>query len=635
MATAIQSRHQIDLAAPEFRERKFTATIERAAVIDETERTVELSFASEMPVERYFGREILEVSEAACDLSRLNDGGACLVNHDWDSQVGVVVRAWIDGTTKKARCLVKFSRGEDGQEIFDDIKDGIRRLVSVGYVVRKMVLQSVDGEMETHRVTDWQPYEVSIVSVPADPSVGIGRSAVNTEEKNVRKSQLYSTMSSTPAAPAASPEVAAPAATVIHDNAAERTRVKELFGAARALADRHPQHAEAIRNAATKCAETGDDVSTFNRTILNDVLGTKRDLAPVHQSPEAASVGLKKRDLERYSILRAIRAQVENKPLDGLERECSDEIARKLERQPKGFFLPEEIHAHRRSVRTLQATVAGDGGYTVGTEILAGELETLLRNQTRVVGLGARIIGGLVGDVTIPRQLTGATAYWVSESGSITQSSATFGQIVGRPRRIGTSVPYTKQFLAQTSLDAESFVVRDSDEAIAVELDRVAIRGSGASEPLGILNMASGDRSTSVTFGAAPTWAKYLEFFSNVATNNAILGSPAYLTTPASAVKAMATPKFSNTATPIWDGDMVGLFRAQWSNQFPSSGTQNQVIFGDFSQVLFLEWAGRDVVVDPYSGKKEGTVEVTIQRLIDMVIRRGKSFAISADSGAQ
>ncbi len=634
MAPATQSRHKLDLNAEEFRERKFTATIERAAVIDEAERTVEFSFASEMPVDRYFGREILDVSAEACDLSRLNDGGACLVNHDWDKQVGVVVRAWIDATTKKARCLVKFSRGEDGQEIFDDIKDGIRRLVSVGYVVRKMVLQSVDGEMETHRVTDWQPYEVSIVSVPADPSVGIGRSAA-TEEKTVRKSQPSLLMSQTPAAPAAPIEGAAPAVAVTHDNASERNRVKELFGAARALAERHPQHAEAIRNAATKCAETGDDVATFNRTILNDVLGTKRDFAPVTQAPDAAVVGLKKRDLERYSILRAIRAQVENKPLDGLERECSDEIARKLERQPKGFFLPEEVHAHRRSVRTLQATVAADGGYTVGTEILAGELETLLRNQTRVVGLGARVIGGLVGDVTIPRQLTGATAYWVSESGSITQSSATFGQIVGRPRRIGTSVPYTKQFLAQTSLDAESFVVRDSDEAIAVELDRVAIRGAGASEPLGILNLASGDRSTSVTFGAAPTWAKYLEFFSNVASNNAILGSPAYLTTPASAVKAMATPKFSNTATPIWDADMVGLFRAQWSNQFPSSGTLNQVIFGDFSQVLFLEWAGRDVVVDPYSGKKEGTVEVTIQRLIDMVIRRGKSFAISSDSGAQ
>ena len=91
------------------------------------------------------------------------------------------------------------------------------------------------------------------------------------------------------------------------------------------------------------------------------------------------------------------------------------------------------------------------------------------------------------------------------------------------------------------------------------------------------------------------------------------------------------------TVDKIWMDDKVGVFRALWSTQLPTTATPvaNQVIFGDFSQVLFLEWAGRDVVVDPYSGKKEGTVEVTIQRLMDVVIRRGKSFAVSADSGAQ
>lgn len=638
------SRYAINLGDPEFREMRRSLAIERGA-INKEDRTVEFSFASEAPVDRWYGREVLAIAPEACDLSRLLGGGACLVNHDWDDQVGVVTKAWLDVPAKKARCIVKFSRSVRGSEIFQDIADGIRSLISVGYSVRKMVLQSVDGDVETHRVTEWQPFEVSLVAVPADPSVGVGRSkpkeepaatpapAGKTLEKPSRKME---TAIATTTAPAVETRAAAPVTQGINDVAAERARVRELNAAAETLSRQHPDHAEAFRALAFKCAETGDTIDAFRSTVLNDILGTKKTLTPVRQTD--GGIGMSDRDKREYSILKAIREQIDGK-LTGREREMSDEVSRKLERAPRGFFLPDDMvryHRSKRNSRGYDVTTPANGGFTVGQTILANELETLLRNQTRVVQLGARVISGLVGDVSIPRQLTGATAYWVAENGSITQSAGTFGQIVGKPRRIGTSVPYTKQFLAQTSLDAESFVVQDSDEAIAVELDRVAIRGAGASEPLGILNLASADRSTSVTFGAAPTWLKYLEFFGNVATSNALLGRPSYLTTPASAVKAMGTARFSGGDTGIWDDTgKIGMFPAEWSNQFPTSGTLNQVIFGDFSQVLFLEWAGRDVVVDPFTGKKEGTVEVTIQRLIDMVVRRAKSFAISADSGAQ
>lgn len=637
----LQSRHKIDLSAKEFREMQRVAAVERESVNGEA-RTVEFSFASEAPVDRWFGREILDISSTAVDLTRLNNGGACLVNHDWDKQVGVVVKSWVDAATKKARCLVKFSRSKEGEDIFQDIRDGIRSLVSVGYIVRKMVLQSVDGDVETHRVTDWLPFEVSLVSVPADPSVGIGRSQPKEEKPSTPApavavepvtTQPIRKMSDTP-----TPAPVAPAPAVVNDLTAERQRIKDLNAAAKVLGERHPDKAEAFRNLAAKCSEAGDSIDAFNRCALNDILATKQDVSPVRQSPDAGKIGLSAKDTKRYSIMRAIQAVVNNRPLDGLERECNDEMARKLERQPKGFFLPEEIAADRRAhLRTMTATTPADGGYLKSEQLLGSELVEYLRNNSVVAQLGARVISGLQGDVTIPRQLTGATAYWVSETGSITQSNATFGQIVGKPRRLGTSVPYSKQFLAQSSIDAESFIVRDSDDSIAVELDRVALRGTGGAEPLGVANLASGDRSTAVTFGAAPTWAKYLEFVANVAANNALVGTPAYVASVASAVKAMSIAKFSGGDTGIWDNDMVGTFRARWTTQLLTSATPvaNMVIFGDWSQVLFLEWAGRDVVVDPYSGKKEGNVEVTIQRLMDVVIRRAKSFATSADSGAQ
>ena len=626
----LKTRHKIDLADKQFREMQREFSVDRAA-IDKEARTVALSYASETPVERWFGREILEITPQACDQSRLMNGGAVLVNHDWDDQVGVCMECSIDAATKKARMVAKFSRSVRGEEIFNDIVDGIRSLVSVGYIVRKMVLQSVEGDVETHRVTEWQPFEVSIVAVPADTAVGVGRS-----QPQDTPPVLTSTSRKMPPEELSAQEAATRNAGI----ASERTRMKDINAAAAVIVGRHPQHAEAIRALIAKCAETGDDVNAFNRTILADVLTT--DAATPETRQGDAMVGLSGKDRKRYSVLRAIRLAMEGRALDGLEGECNKELTKKLGREAKGFFLPDEIAADaamgRRDKRTLLAGSAPDGGYTVGQEMLTSEFVDYLRNNTVTIPLGARYISGLVGDVTIPRQLTGAAAYWVSETGSITQSSATFGQIVGKPRRIGTSVPYSKQFLAQTSLGAEAFVINDSDAATAVDLDRVALRGIGGSEPLGIANLASGDRSTSVTFGAAPTWAKYLEFFSSVAGNNAILGQPAYVASVASAVKAMTIAKFTNTSFPIWsENDMVGAFRARWTTQLLTSSTPvaNMVIFGDFSQCIFLEWAGRDVVVDPFTGKKEGTVEITIQRLMDFVVRRAKSFAISTDSGAQ
>lgn len=598
------------------------ATFERETINAE-KRTVEMSFASEVAVDRWFGREILDMKAGSVDLKRLNGGGALLLNHRTDQQIGVVEKAWVDESTKKARARVKISRSAQGEEILRDIQDGIRSLASVGYVVRKMVLESVDGDVETHRVTDWQPFEVSIVSVPADPSVGVGRSQ---ETDTKQAAPVVATTKELKMAETITPPADA--------TANERKRIKEINEACDVVAGRHKPHAEALRALARKCAETGDDVAAFNRACLSDILKTE-PLQPTRQiNPE---IGMTPKEVKRYSILRAIRKLVEHETLDGIERECSDEIQKKLGRAPVGFFLPEEVHAARRNERQLYAGVPASGGYTIGQEMLTSEFETYLRANTRVVELGARYIGGLVGDVTIPRQLTGATAYWVSETGSITQSSATFGQIVAKPRRIGTSVPYSKQFLTQTSIGSEAFIIADSDASIALDLDRVALRGTGGVEPLGIAYMASGDRSTSVTFSTTATWAKYLEFFSSVADNNAIVGSPAYVASVASAVKAMTIAKFSNTSDAIWKDDKVGVFRALWTTQLLTSATPvaNMVIFGDFSQVLFLEWAGRDVIVDPYSGKLTGTIEITIQRLMDVVIRRGKAFAISADSGAQ
>lgn len=403
----------------------------------------------------------------------------------------------------------------------------------------------------------------------------------------------------------------------------------------------------AMRDGAEKRAFTSEEAGKFDsleseiKNIDSEVGREERALAlaagekTIDQGSE--SLGLSEKEIRKFSLLRAVNILASGKALDGLEGEVSTAEARRLGRDPQGFFVPAEIFAgastDRRNIQRV--TPASDGGYTVGADVDYANMVELLRNQSLVMAAGARVITGLRGDVTIPRVLTGATAYWVSETGTITGSKATFGQIASKPRRIGASVPYSKQFLAQSGIGAEAFVRDDMFAAFGTELDRVAINGAGAAEPLGILNLASGDRATGVTFGAAPTWAKVVSFETNVETANALALPGArysYLTTPGVKGAWKTTAKIAGQAQWLWEnGDIVNGYAARSTNQIPS----NRVIFGDFGQVLYMEWTGIDVTVDTLTLAKAGQVEVTIQKYVDVVVRQGKAFSVSSDAGNQ
>jgi phage head maturation protease len=140
--------------------------------IDKQARTVELAFSSETPVPRIYGDEILDHSASSVDLTRLRNGAPLLMDHVHGDQIGVVESARID-PDRVGRALVRFGSGARANEIFNDVADGIRRNVSVGY----RVIDVQDDGGDSYRVTRWQPYEISVVSVPADASVGVGRAA--------------------------------------------------------------------------------------------------------------------------------------------------------------------------------------------------------------------------------------------------------------------------------------------------------------------------------------------------------------------------------------------------------------------------------------------------------------------------
>ena len=149
--------------------------------VEGEDRVVELSFSSEIIVERWWGAEILDHSDGCVDLSRLSEMGCVLFNHKRDIVIAKVEKAWIENNRGKAK--IRFDEDEESDKIYQKVKSGTLRGVSTGYIVNnwESVLsgkKSLDGRFKgpCEIAKRWMPYEISIVSVPADASVGVGRS---------------------------------------------------------------------------------------------------------------------------------------------------------------------------------------------------------------------------------------------------------------------------------------------------------------------------------------------------------------------------------------------------------------------------------------------------------------------------
>ncbi len=172
----------VQRAISETHKRSFT--IERAESAEIDDRTVDLAFATDTPCEHFSYRlwdfidVKLSMDKGAMRTERLTTGAALLADHDPRDHIGVVESFSVDTKDGKARAKVRFSKSARGEEIYQDVLDGIRRNVSVGFSIHKLVLEeeNEDGN-DLYRADDWEPFELSIVSIPADINAGVGRSA--------------------------------------------------------------------------------------------------------------------------------------------------------------------------------------------------------------------------------------------------------------------------------------------------------------------------------------------------------------------------------------------------------------------------------------------------------------------------
>ncbi len=580
------------------------------ASINEATRTVELSFSSETPVERYFGQEILDHSPAAVRLGRLNGGGAVLLEHDRNRQVGVIEKAWI-GNDRKGRASIRFGKGDLADEGFKDMQDGIRRLVSVGYRIHKTETITQPGGVETVRVTDWEPFEISIVSIPADETVGVGRGLSDPTSPQISNHTKMNNQ--------------------IDPVVAERNRVSTILEM-----DTQAQR-QGIQIDANRAISDGVSTDQFREQLYQSLISRQTPFTPGTPAPEYSRS--ERRDVARYSLARAIAGAAEGR-LDGIEKEMSDELARSMGRRPQGFFIPNEILAQRAGM-SVGLDSGAYGGSAVSTQLT--DLLGALRPRLAVAAAGATILSGLSGNVAIPR-VSATTASWAAETGTLSEQTPAVDQLVMSPKRLGAFSVLSKQLVTQTSGDIENFVRNDLLTALATALDAAAISGSGASnQPTGILAASGIGSVAGGTNGLAPSLAHLLALVAAVANANADEGQTGFLINNKTEAKLRGTPRVASTDSEMLlaEGQMTLIGRKMHvSNNVPSnltkgssSGVCSAIIFGNFADLVIGQWGGGiDLLVDPYTLATSGQLRLVAQGFFDILVRRAESFAAMKDA---
>lgn len=600
--------------------------------IDEENRTVELAFSSEQPVGRWFGQEILDHAPGSVRLGRMQNGGAVLMDHNIRDHVGVVESVTID-SDRRGRATVRFGRSARADEIFKDVVDGIRKHISVGYRIHKAVLEET-GDDDVYRVTDWEPYEISFVSVPADDSVGVGRSAdfdirsfLDTKEAAMPEAQETTSPAETRTEPTVDVKT-------IESNArkAEQERIRTISNTSAIYAVRG---VAGVAELERQFIENGRSVAEFNAALL-DKMG-ERESDPV--SHAAGDVGMSGEEVRRFSFVRAINALAN--PADrraqqaaAFEFECSDAAAEQYGRESRGIMIPSDVLNRDLVVGTTTA-----GGHTVSTDLSSGSFIDMLVNATVVMQRATRM-NDLVGNIAIPRQTGGATAYWVAESGAPTESQQAFDQVTLSPNTVGAFTDFSRKLMLQSSLDVEAFVRRDLARTIALELDRVCINGSGSSnQPTGILNTTGIGSVAGGTDGLAPAWSHIINLESEVANDNADVGSLFYITNTKVRGKLKQTEKASSTGQFVWGDNDLNGYTPLVTNQVPSTldkgtstGVCSAIIFGNLADLLVGMWSGLDLMVDPYTNSTSGTVRVVGLQDVDLAVRHAESFAAMKDA---
>jgi HK97 family phage major capsid protein len=573
--------------------------------------TLTFSFASAAPVERVWGTEILEISTAAMNLERFSAGVIpFLWNHDEEQILGKAIGAWI--TNGKAYAKIRWADTAFAREKRSLVEQGILTGISFRYQVQKVV-QGKDRKMT---ITRYEPLELSLVPIPADFDVGIGRSRFQVSTPTRGQTTMT--------------------------ELDERERILSIQGYGERLG---------LRGLASQLIENGTPLDAAKAAFLEHTTGNVQPVGGFVS--ENSLLGLDKKQQQSYSLSRAILAAASGTwEGAGLERDCHHTLASRMKEPVKGVLVPvaDLLFPASRSTgqRNYLVGTPAAGGRLVATELLSESFIDTLRNRTQVLRLGARLMTGLVGNVDIPRRTGSSQTYWIAENEDIALSTGSFDLVSLRPKTLGALTKISRLLLLQGTPDAEQLVRDDLAAIMAIELDRAAIAGTGVgNQPTGIINTAGINSIGLGANGAALTWGDVVRMETELAVDNADESGLGYLTNAQVRGKLKTTEKASNTAEFIWTDmpsepgmGMLNGYRAGVSQNIPGNLTKgtgtnlSAVIFANWQDLMIGQWGVMEVVANQFgdSDFPKGRISVRAMLTVDINVRQPSSFCLVSDA---
>ena len=634
--------------------------------VDAAARTVELAFSSETPVRRFgFFRndfdEILDHAPESVRLDRFNNGAPVLMHHDSRDHVGVVESASID-SDRRGRAVVRFGKSARAVEVFDNIRDGIVRNVSVGYRIHEGTLTESDtkGDPDTLRASDWEPFEISMVAIGADPTTQVGRDQprngpATTIHYRGNRTMPKETPTERAPTPAPDPHVI-DLSTAAGDKLrqAERTRIQEIQAIAKGW-----DHVPDVGVEAERAIAEGHSVDQFRANIMPALQSLRPDaLSPrMPVDNPRTNLGMSDGEAQQYSVMRAIRALLCMRGMDTtndprkvapFEIECSNAVADALGIEPRGLLIPYDVQqrtawtpdpgvmqrAHELGLtgRTVPMGVATTGTVAAalkGTELLASAFIEALRPVSVALSAGAVPLPGLVGDVDIPKQTGLGTFGWVAEDTGATDTEISIGTVALAPKTISGPVPITRKLIKQSTPAVEQIVRNDLVLGAAEIIDVGIIRGTGSSnQPTGIfattgvLTQAIADTVTPMI----PTFAEMVGFETQVGAANALRDGAVYMLPWAVAGNLKTTVKDAGSGQFVYQDGMINGYRTIPTSQM----LIDRNLFGSFSQVLLGMWGVLDINVDVATKAASGGIVLRAFQDVDVGVRHAEAFCIDA-----
>lgn len=623
-------------------------------------KVYEFDFSSEAPVEgrwmwveeqeRYVqGTEVLLHGKDNVDLSFIGSGRApFLKDHNWGLQAGVIEAVTLDDERRVLKVTgLKFSRSRDGQDLQADIDDGIRKNVSVGYVIEE-VIEAEPPKRDSpgvYHVTKWRPYEVSSVSIPADEGVGFRQRAENAEFDTVvyRSKQFFN-----------------------HNEKEEREMEPEKNNRAGERGEQTPAPAQTVEvkmesdhTRISLVADLNSDIFTGGRRIASDAIADnlsfdefkERYLPELKKAQDEAekraiedatvdfSIGLSEKETNRFRFMNLVNLLANPNSREAREKaayelEVSDAAASRSKKAPQGIMVPVDVlrGAFNPFRHQRELTVAGDGGVFKQTNVLGGSFIDFLDAQTRVVQAGATVLRDLDGSISIPRRNAEMIGGWVGESGDTPEKTPSYDSVTLTDKTYGMHVLISRQMRLQSSVDIEMLVRRDMATGMAIGIDRGALSGTGSgNQPTGVINKTG---VNFVTLGGAhtPTYDNVVDMETAITEDNELAegGDLSWILHPTFVGVCKKTPIESGDATRIISRDEKGLIGyPRYSTRNALYNSVKRMILGNWADLLIGFWSGLDVIVDPYSSAQDGTLRLVILQDCDVALRHPESFCIS------